>query len=155
MQPRHEVIVRRYALWHILARARRRPVRPGTRHHVRDRIGLALRLKNTPFTVGGINGDARFYTTYVTKMATYAGKKQRSRHGVRTCRKGLNKRGQHIIHKSATVFFQLLKKILKFFFSKNQEKSRKCFRNNKKLLQKNSSRNLTKKKKYAKVRDRN
>lgn len=44
VQPRHEVIVRRYALWHVLARARRRPVRPGTRHHVRDRIGLALRL---------------------------------------------------------------------------------------------------------------
>ena len=36
-------------------------------------VGLALRLKNTPFTVGGINGDARFYTTYVTKMAAYGG----------------------------------------------------------------------------------
>lgn len=36
-------------------------------------IALALRLKNTPFTVGGINGDARFYTTYVTKLAAYGG----------------------------------------------------------------------------------
>lgn len=34
---------------------------------------LTIRLKDTPFTVGGINGDARFYTTYVTKMATYPG----------------------------------------------------------------------------------
>lgn len=34
---------------------------------------LALRLKDTPFTVGGINGDARFYTTYVTKLAAYPG----------------------------------------------------------------------------------
>jgi len=34
---------------------------------------LTIRLKDTPFTVGGINGDARFYTTYVTKMAAYPG----------------------------------------------------------------------------------
>jgi hypothetical protein len=34
---------------------------------------LTLRLKDTPFTVGGINGDARFYTTYITKLAAYPG----------------------------------------------------------------------------------
>ncbi|MEZ4676178.1 MAG: arabinofuranosyltransferase [Caldilineaceae bacterium] len=34
---------------------------------------LTIKLKNTPFTVGGINGDARFYTTYVTKLAAYPG----------------------------------------------------------------------------------
>ncbi len=34
---------------------------------------LTIKLKETPFTVGGINGDARFYTTYVTKLAAYPG----------------------------------------------------------------------------------
>jgi len=34
---------------------------------------LTIRLKDTPFTVGGINGDARFYTTYITKLAAYPG----------------------------------------------------------------------------------
>ncbi len=34
---------------------------------------LTLKLKDTPFTVGGINGDARFYTTYITKLAAYPG----------------------------------------------------------------------------------
>ncbi len=34
---------------------------------------LTVKLLNTPFTVGGINGDARFYTTYITKLAHYPG----------------------------------------------------------------------------------
>lgn len=34
---------------------------------------LTLKLKNTPFTIGGINGDTRFYTTYITKLANYPG----------------------------------------------------------------------------------
>ncbi len=34
---------------------------------------LTIKLKDTPFTVGGINGDARFYTTYITKLAAYPG----------------------------------------------------------------------------------
>lgn len=34
---------------------------------------VALTLKNTPFTVGGYNGDARLYTAFVTKIAVYGG----------------------------------------------------------------------------------
>ncbi len=34
---------------------------------------LALVLKNTPFTVGAVTGDQRFYTYSVTKFAAYAG----------------------------------------------------------------------------------
>ena len=34
---------------------------------------LALMLKNTPYTVGAVTGDQRFYTYSVTKFAAYAG----------------------------------------------------------------------------------
>ncbi|MFN8491549.1 MAG: arabinofuranosyltransferase [Caldilineaceae bacterium] len=34
---------------------------------------LALVLKNTPFTVGAVTGDQRFYTYFVTKFAAYPG----------------------------------------------------------------------------------
>lgn len=43
-QPQHQIIVRRYAVWHVLRRASRRPHRPATRHHARERLLLALRL---------------------------------------------------------------------------------------------------------------
>ena len=44
VRPRHQTIVRRYAVWHVLRRAKRRRHRPATRHHARERLLLALRL---------------------------------------------------------------------------------------------------------------
>lgn len=44
VQPQHQTIVRRYAMWHVLRRAKGRPHRPATRHHARERLLLALRL---------------------------------------------------------------------------------------------------------------
>lgn len=44
VQPQHQTIVRRYAVWHVLRRAKRRAHRPATRHHARERLLLALRL---------------------------------------------------------------------------------------------------------------
>ena len=44
LQPQNQMIVRRYAVWHVLRRAKRRPLRPATRHHARERLLLATRL---------------------------------------------------------------------------------------------------------------
>jgi len=44
LQPQNQMIVRRYAVWHVLRRANRRPLRPATRHHARERLLLATRL---------------------------------------------------------------------------------------------------------------
>jgi len=42
--PANAVVLRRYTIWHVLKRARRRPIRPATRHHVRGRVSEAARL---------------------------------------------------------------------------------------------------------------
>lgn len=53
LDPGHQTILRRYAVWHVLARANRRPQRPATRHHARERLLTALRLTTWVEARGG------------------------------------------------------------------------------------------------------